>query len=119
MTQSGRRGLDYRGDTALLVALEQGLDAAGPSDAMYSMAKALVDRAQTSYVDPFMIGETFARAGAVDEALLWLDRAVQYGSFETTYIAFRPDFEVLREDPRYWALVDRVYGRGHPITARP
>lgn len=114
-----RRGLDYRGDTALLVALEQGLDAAGPSGAMYSMAKALVDRAQTSYVDPFIIGETFARAGAVDEALLWLDRAVQYGSFETTYIAFRPDFEVLREDPRYWDLVNRVYGEGNPVTARP
>jgi hypothetical protein len=74
------------------------------------MAEALVDRAQASYVDPFIIGETFARAGAVDEALFWLDKAVQYGSFETTYIAFRPDFDVLRQDPRYRDLVERVYG---------
>ena len=66
-----------------------------------------------------MIGETFARAGAVDEALLWLHRAVQYGSFETTYIALRPDFDVLREDPRYWDLVDRVYGQWSPIGERP
>jgi len=116
--EAERRELDYRGDTELLAALEQGLDDAGPRGAMRAMAEALVDRAQTSYVDPFIIGETFARAGAVDEALLWLDRAVQYGSFETTYIAFRPDFDVLREDPRYRDLVDRVYGKGMMQTVR-
>lgn len=117
--EAERRELDYRGDTALLVALEQGLDAAGPSGAMLAMAEALVDRAQTTYVDPFLIGETFARAGAVDEALLWLERAVEYGSFETTYIALRPDFDSLREDERYRDLVVRVYGRGNPFTGRP
>jgi tetratricopeptide (TPR) repeat protein len=117
--EAEHRELDYRGDTALLAALEQGLESAGPSGAMHAMAEALVDRAQTTYVDSFLIGETFARAGAVDEALLWLDRALQYGSFEITYIAFRPDFDVLREDPRYWDLVDRVYGQGNPIAARP
>jgi len=113
------RELVYRGDTALQAALEQGLDTAGPNGAMRAMAEALVDRAQTTYVDPFLIGETFARAGAVDEALLWLERAVEYGSFEITYIAFRPDFDGLREDPRYWDLVDRVYGHGNPIGERP
>ena len=86
---------------------------------MLAMAEALVERAETSYVDPFTIGETFARAGAVDKALLWLDRAVEYGSYETTYIALRPDFDVLREDPRYRDLVDRVYGPGNPIAERP
>jgi TolB-like protein/DNA-binding winged helix-turn-helix (wHTH) protein len=105
-----RRELDYVGDTVLLAALERGLTDAGPKGAMHAMAEALVDRAQASYVDPFIIGETFARAGAVDEALFWLDKAVQYGSFETTYIAFRPDFDVLRQDPRYRDLVERVYG---------
>ena len=117
--EAERRELNYRGDTVLLAALDQGLDDAGPRGAMHAMAVALVDRARTSYVDPFLIGETFARAGAVDEALLWLDRAVQYGSFETTYIAFRPDFDVLWEDPRYRDLVDRVYGQGNSITQRP
>ena len=117
--EAERRDLDYRGDSVLLAALEQGLDDAGPSGAMKAMAEALVDRAQTSYVNPFIIGETFARAGAVDEALFWLDKAVQHGSFETTYIAVRPDFEILRADPRYWALVDRVYGPGNRTTARP
>jgi len=117
--EAERRELDYRGDALLLAALEQGLDAVGPSGAMRAMAEVLVDRAETSYVDPFIIGETFARAGSVDEALLWLEKAVEYGSFETTYIAVRPDFDVLREDSRYWDLLDRVYGQGNPITAHP
>lgn len=117
--EAERRELDYRGDTALLAALEQGLDAAGPSGAMHAVAEALVDRTQTTYVDPFVIGETFARAGAVDQALLWLERAVDYGSFETTYIALRPDFDLLREEERYQDLVDRVYGQGKPVSHRP
>jgi TolB-like protein/tetratricopeptide (TPR) repeat protein len=117
--EAERRELDYRGDTELLEALEQGLDAAGPRGAMHAMAETLVDRAQTAHVDPFLIGESFARAGAVDEALLWLERAVDYGSFESTYIEVRPDFDVLRGDPRYRELADRVYGLGSSISNRP
>ena len=117
--EAERRELDYRGDSILLAALERGLDAAGPSGALHTMAEALVERAEKSYMDPFVIGETFARAGAVDEALLWLERAAELGSFETTYMALRPDFDLLREDPRYQDLVDRVYGQGNPITNRP
>ena len=117
--EAERLELESRGDTVLLAALEEGLDDAGPTGAMRAMAEALVARSNESYVDPFEIGKTFARAGMVDEALHWLDRAVEYGSFETNYIAFRPDFDVLREDPRYQDLVDRVYGRGSPVSERP
>ena len=108
--EAERLELERRGDTVLLEALEEGLDAAGPVGAMRAMAEALVARAERSYVDPFEIGKTFARAGMVDEALYWLERAVDYGSYETTYLAFRPDFDVLRDDPRYQELLQRVYG---------
>ena len=117
--EAERLELEWRGDTVLLKALEEGLDADGPIGAMRAMAEALVVRSNESYVDPFEIGKTFARAGMVDEALRWLNRAVEYGSYEITYLAFRPDFDILREDPRYWDLADRVYGQGSPITARP
>jgi TolB-like protein/Flp pilus assembly protein TadD len=106
-----RLELERRGDTVLLAALEKGLDAAGPSGAMRAMAETLVLRANETYVDPFDIGEIFARAGMVDEALYWLERAVEHGSYPITYMAFRPDFDVLRGDPRFQDLVDRVYGR--------
>jgi TolB-like protein/DNA-binding winged helix-turn-helix (wHTH) protein/tetratricopeptide (TPR) repeat protein len=117
--EAERLELEWRGDTVLLAALEDGFDAAGPTGAMRAIAEALVARSNESYVDPFEIGKTFARAGIVDEALHWLNRAVEYGSYEITYLAFRPDLDVLRDDPRFEDLLERVYGQGNPITARP
>jgi tetratricopeptide (TPR) repeat protein len=117
--EAERLEFEWRGDTVLLAALEEGRDAAGPTGAMRAIAEALVARSNESYVDPFEIGKTYARAGMVDEALRWLDRAVEYGSYEITHLAFRPDFDVLRDDPRFEDLLERVYGQGNPITARP
>jgi len=105
-----RREFEWRKDSVLLTALEEGLDAAGPTGAMRAMAEALVARANASYVDPFEIAEAFARAGLVDQTLYWLDTAVVYGSYEITYIAFQPDFDSVRDDPRYQDLLQRVYG---------
>ena len=105
-----RLEFERRGDTILLAALEEGLDTAGPTGAIRAMAKALVARANESYVDPYKVGETFARAGMVDEALHWLDKAVEHGSYETTYIAFWPHLNAVRDDPRYEDLLERVYG---------
>jgi TolB-like protein/tetratricopeptide (TPR) repeat protein len=109
-----RKELERRGDAVLLAALDQGLAAAGPEGALRAKAEAMVSRANASYVDPFRIAETFARVGMVDEALDWLDEAVDYGSYEITYMAFQPEFDVLRDDPRFQALVERVYGRSLP-----
>lgn len=114
-----RLELERRGDTVLRAALEKGLEAGGPKGAMRAMAEALVARSDQAYVDPFEIGKTFARAGMADEALHWLDRAVDYGSYETTYLAFRPDFEFLHADPRFRELLERVHGQGVPGTRWP
>jgi tetratricopeptide (TPR) repeat protein len=105
-----RLEFELRGDRVLLAALEEGLDAAGPNGAMRAMAEALVARANETYVDPFDIGETFARAGMVDEAVHWLDKAVAHGSYKTAYLAFWPHFDVLRDDPRFQELLKRFYG---------
>ena len=109
-----RQELERRGDTVLLAALDEGLEAGGPSGALRAVAEAMVTRANESYVDPFRIAETFARVGMVDEALDWLDEAVDYGSYEITYMAFQPEFDVLRDDPRFHTLVERVYGPSLP-----
>ncbi|MEJ2523068.1 MAG: tetratricopeptide repeat protein, partial [Gammaproteobacteria bacterium] len=113
-----RLELEQRGDMALLAALEEGLDAAGPTGAMRSMAEALADRARESYVNPFFVGEAFAQAGMVDEALHWLDQAAGHGSYNMTYLAFWPPFDVLRDDARYEDLLERVYGDRAPAIRR-
>lgn len=114
-----RRQLERRGDAALVAALDAGLETAGPSGAMLAMAEVLVDRARESHVDPFQVAETFAWAGQVDEALEWLDRAVDEGSYEIVYVAFRPDFDVLHDDARYRKLLERIYGPRAMSVGRP
>jgi len=111
-----RLELERRGDTVLLAALEEGLDAGGPSGAMCAIAEALVARSSETYVDPSDIGELFARAGLVDEALHWLEKAVENGSYEETFAAFWPHWDVLRDDPRFQDLLVRVYGERTPKT---
>jgi len=108
------------GDTVLLAALEEGLDAGGPSGAMRAIAEVLIARANETYLDPGDIAELYVRAGLVDEALRWLDKAVTNGSLEETWIAFWPHWDVLRDDPRYKDLVIRVYGEklGQEILSR-
>jgi TolB-like protein/tetratricopeptide (TPR) repeat protein len=105
-----RQELEWRKDRVMLAALEEGLEAAGPIGAMRAMADTLVARASESYVDPFKIAEAFARAESVDETFYWLDKAVDDGSYEIIYLAFQPDFDVLRDDPRYQELLKQVYG---------
>jgi DNA-binding winged helix-turn-helix (wHTH) protein/TolB-like protein len=101
---------EWSNDTDLLAALEEGLEAAGPTGAMRAVADALVTRSKYAYVDPFDIGETYARAGMVDEALDWLEKVIEHGSYEMAYIAFWPHLDVLRDDPRFRDLMERVYG---------
>ena len=114
-----RQELEWRNDDVMLAALEEGLEAAGPVGAMHAMAETLASRAIESYVDPFKIAEAYVRAGSVDEAFYWLDKAVDHGSYEITYLAFQPDFDVLRNDARYQELLERVYGsRATQFTPR-
>ena len=105
-----RLELQRRGDTVLLAALEEGLDGGRPSGAMRAIAEALVTRAEEMYVDPSDIAEFYARAGSVEEALRRLEEAVGNSSFEETFIAFWPHWDVLRDDPRFQDLLVQVYG---------
>ena len=109
-----RLELQRRGDTVLLAALEEGLEAGGPSGAMRAIAEALVTRAREMYLDPSDIAEFYARAGLVDEALRFLEQAVRNSSFEETFIAFWPHWDILRNDPRFEDLLVQVYGDRAP-----
>ncbi len=53
--------------------------------------------------------------GDVDDALVMLDRAVQHGRGNLEWIGNDPDFDPLRSDPRFDALLDRI--RTTPVDA--
>lgn len=100
-----------RNDSGLLEALENGnADSAdsGPHAAMRAVAQELVTRSKLGYVDSFRIASTFAIAGEVDLAFEWLDNAVDQGSLELVYVNIRPEFDPLRDDPRYKSLMHRL-----------
>jgi DNA-binding winged helix-turn-helix (wHTH) protein/TolB-like protein/tetratricopeptide (TPR) repeat protein len=105
-----RLEFEWRGDTVLLAALEEGFKADGPTGAMRAIAEAMIARASETYVDPFDVAEMFIRTGMVDEGIHWLEKAADHGSYELTYVAYWPHFDVLRDDPRYQDLQERVYG---------
>jgi len=103
-----RQALALHKDVELLAALEQGEARGGPRGAMQAMAEAMVRRSSDAYVDPFSIAVTFARAGETEAALDWLGAAVERGSLELMYIEWRPEFDSLRDDPRFVKLVQRL-----------
>ena len=103
-----RMAFEQQKDVELLAALDQGEAHSGPHGAMLAMAEALVERSGTTYVDPYTIAVTFARAGQQEATLEWLGAAVERGSLELMYIGFRPEFDLLRDDPRYVKLVQRM-----------
>ena len=102
-----RQVLLQRKDLDLLAALDRG-EARSPQAAMLAMAETLVSRSANTYVDPYTIAVTFARAGQPGETLDWLAAAVERGSLELMYIRFRPEFDSLRDDPRFAELVQRL-----------
>ena len=103
-----RQALAQRQDLELLAALEQGEARGGPQAAMLAMAETMVSRSATTYVDPYTIAVTFARAGQPEATLDWLGAAVERGSLELMYIGFRPEFDSLRDHPGFSELVHRL-----------
>jgi tetratricopeptide (TPR) repeat protein len=103
-----RKILLRRNDSGLLQALESGNADSGPPGAMQAVAGELVARSNLSYIDPFRIASAFAHAGEIDLALEWLEKAVDQGSLELVYVNIRPEFDLLRHDPRYKDLMRRL-----------
>ena len=108
-----RKTLTRANDTGLLEALARGNSESGPRGAMRAMADEMAERSKASYVDPFKVSSTYAQAGEVNLAFEWLEKAVERGSLELLYVGMRPDFDVLRGDPRYERLMQK-FGLPNP-----
>jgi adenylate cyclase len=75
-------------------------------------ARELADRAVKSRPDAFATFYNVACAYAVlgdhDDALRMLDHAVRHGRGNLEWIERDPDFDTLRSDPRFEAIVNRI-----------
>jgi hypothetical protein len=60
------------------------------------------------YVPAGDIASIYASLGDTENALVWLDRALQQRTSVLGFLAQNPTFDGLHGDPRFAALVDRV-----------
>jgi tetratricopeptide (TPR) repeat protein len=65
---------------------------------MLRLAKLMIDRRVLAYVTPFQIATLFTRAGYVDKAVEWLEKAFEARDPNMIYINIDPLFDGLREN---------------------
>ncbi|HSG00622.1 MAG TPA: hypothetical protein VLA20_05805 [Vicinamibacterales bacterium] len=85
-------------------ALTQDAAALGYAVAMTRAAASLAQRSAQST----QIARTYAFAGEKDAALEWLEKAYADGDSTMVYLQVDPTFDVLRDDPRFQALLRRM-----------
>ncbi|MFL6256561.1 MAG: protein kinase domain-containing protein [Pyrinomonadaceae bacterium] len=66
------------------------------------------DAADADHDIAYWLGTAHAMLGERDEALYWLDRAIDLGNENRTWFESDPNWESLREDPRFVALMRRI-----------
>jgi TolB-like protein/Tfp pilus assembly protein PilF len=97
------------GTTPLLVCdLGFAYAAAGRSTEARAILKALQQKAQFSYIPPYLIAVIYAALGEKDEAFKWLDRAYHERDSHITYLKLDPEMDPLRSDPRFGILMQHL-----------
>jgi eukaryotic-like serine/threonine-protein kinase len=104
-----KSSLQARGDTMAEAALKQGYAEGGYPGALSRIAQVLVERSRTSHVTPWQIGTLYTRAGRNEEALDWLEKAVDVRDPNVPYLSVDPIFDDLREKPRFQELIRRLH----------
>jgi tetratricopeptide (TPR) repeat protein len=99
---------DWRNNPDLLKVFEQGLAKAGPRGAMRAVAQLLDSRSSSEKVSAMGVAGFYARAGDVDSAMRWLERAYQGREVMMPHVRFDPDYDVLHSDPRFQDLLRRM-----------
>jgi len=98
----------WRNNPDLLKVFEQGLAKAGPRGAMRAVAQLLDSRSSSEKVSAMGVAGFYARAGDVDSAMKWLERAYKEREVMMPHVRLDPDYDVLHSDPRFQDLLRRM-----------
>jgi hypothetical protein len=96
------------GDQEAGEALELGETEGGYRGAMIRLAETLVARSLSSPVLFSDIAQIYAYAGENDRVLEWLERAFEQRDPNLPYVGVHPDFDNVRDEPRFRELVRRM-----------
>ncbi|MEQ8556448.1 MAG: helix-turn-helix domain-containing protein [Cyclobacteriaceae bacterium] len=97
-----------KGDQAAIEALNRGEYQGGYTGALLQLAELLIERSETSYVTPWQIGTIYTRAGEVDLAVEWLQKAYEAHDNNMPYIGVDPIFDVLHQSQGFLNLLDQM-----------
>jgi TolB-like protein/tetratricopeptide (TPR) repeat protein/tRNA A-37 threonylcarbamoyl transferase component Bud32 len=104
------RAAELTGRSAeVIAALARARAAGGDLPGARALHAELEQRALASeYVSPALFAQVHLGYGAVDEAMTWLERAVETRAGDVAWLAVNPAFDGLRDDPRFQAMRTRV-----------
>ena len=106
-------GLDASGgNPGYLAAQAQAYAAAGRAPEARRRLAALLELAKQRYVPAYSIATVYAALGDAGETFNWLERAFEEHSLELTFIGVEPEMDVVRSDPRFRRLMNRMNLRG-------
>jgi TolB-like protein len=98
----------YAGDQEMLDAINRGYAEGGYRAALHRGADVWVSRAPTFMSGRFMAASWYALAGDTERTLDWVEREYEQHSPGMPYIAVFPDFDLVRNEPRFKELLRRV-----------
>jgi len=106
--RAAQRFFRVLGDERLSNLLTVDGDGARYGSAMECAAETLAASAQHQHVPALRIARLYAHAGATDRALDWLERACQQHEAPLVHLQVAWDWDCLREQPRFQALLRQV-----------
>lgn len=95
-------------DTAFQRSIERAQRTERPRAVMRVAADLMAERAEAGKADPGSVAMLYARAGDVEAALAWLERAVEEEPSSLVGVARSPVYDPLRSEARFGALLRRA-----------
>jgi len=104
-----KRAVDLtQGGSAAISALGHAYARSGDRAAARKVLDQILSERSRGYFPAFRIALVHVGLGEKDRAFEWLDKAVEERDSWLIYLKAKPDFDPLRSDPRYAALLRRI-----------
>jgi tetratricopeptide (TPR) repeat protein len=106
-----KRAIELNDDPSTLAFLAHAYASIGRQEEARQLLAQLTEKAKTRYVQPYAFALVHLGLGEKDQALDWLEKAVQgAGATFLNFIKTDAFFDPLRGDPRFEAVVQKVAG---------
>lgn len=103
-----RRSFKARDDQQSLAALDSGYIEGGYSMALRRVAESKIKQCKEKFITPWQIATLYTRAGMSEEALDWLEKALESHDPNMPYLNVDPIFDTMRNDPRFKKLISKI-----------